>query len=485
MSLKSFVEKVPGYNTAMRPWHFVQAIGATIRYNRPAKNLRVIAVTGTNGKTTTCFMIWKMLSDAGLKTGLLTTVAWGGVNGDEKDIVLAKKTAKKVPVKMMDAGPLHQQLEHMTTEKVGTLNRRIKAIANSGAEFLVLEVTSHALMQSRTLGIPIEMAVFTNLTHEHLDYHGTFAKYRAAKMKLFKKTDIGIVNHDDRNANYFEDLYAPGDIITYGIQQGDYRATDIKLSAAGVEYTCGDMKIKTQIPGRFNVYNSLAAVAVGKRIGLIDKEVEHGIAALTAVEGRMTRVRKGQDFEVIVDYAHAPDALEKVFESVGKNANSSEETTKSRKLSKSKKAKGDEKEIYQKIPQFAGKIISVHGGAGRRDPSTREERGEILGRESDIVIITEDDSRDEDPVEIANAFVKGATKSGKKLDKDLFVELDRREAIKKALSMAKKGDLVLILGKGHEKTILRADGAHDFEDIKVATETLEELQKVKNEDSGD
>lgn len=480
MSLKSKLEKLPGYNTATRPWHYLQALGATARYNRPAKNLRVIAITGTNGKTTTCFMIWKMLSDAGLKTGLLTTVAWGGVNGDEKDVILAKKTGESKPVKLsqIDAGPLHQQLEHMTTERVGTLNRRIKAIQNAGAEFLVLEVTSHAMMQSRTLGIPVEMAVFTNLTHEHLDYHGTFAKYRAAKLKLFKKTDIGIVNHDDKNASFFEELYAPGDIITYGIQQGDYRATDIKLSPAGVEYSCGDMKIHTQIPGRFNVYNSLAAVAVGKKIGLTDEEVEHGIAALTAVEGRMTRVQVGQDFEVIVDYAHAPDALEKVFESVGKNANQSAEVADSKKSAKAKK---DAKEkVYRKIPGFAGRIISVHGGAGRRDPSTREERGEILGRESDIVIITEDDSRDEDPAEIAAAFVEGAKKAGKKVDKDLFVELDRRQAIKKALGLAKKGDLVLILGKGHEKTILRADGPHDFEDIKVAEELLKELKEVED-----
>lgn len=481
MSLKSELEKLPGYNTAMRPWHYIQALGAATRYNRPAKNLRVIAVTGTNGKTTTCFMIWKMLSDAGLKTGLLTTVAWGGVNGDEKDVILAKKSDEAKPPRLsqIDAGPLHQQFEHMTTERVGTLNRRIKAIANAGAEFLVLEVTSHALMQSRTLGIPIEMAVFTNLTHEHLDYHGTFAKYRAAKLKLFKKTDIGIVNHDDKNARYFEELYAPGDIITYGIQQGDYRATDIKLSAAGVEYSCGDMKIQTQIPGRFNVYNSLAAVAVGKRIGLTDAEVEHGIAALTAVEGRMTRVREGQDFEVIVDYAHAPDALEKVFESVGKNANQSTGDDDSKRTAKSKKS--TKEKVYRKIPSFAGRIISVHGGAGRRDPSTREERGAILGRESDVVIITEDDSRDEDPALIAAAFVKGAKRAGKVVDKDLFVELDRRAAIKKALEMAKKGDLVLLLGKGHEKTILRADGPHNFEDIKVAEELLKEMKESKKE----
>lgn len=158
----------------------------------------------------------------------------------------------------------------------------------------------------------------------------------------------------------------------------------------------------------------------------------------------MTRIREGQDFEVIVDYAHAPDALEKVFESVGHGVD-----------------KGR-------------RIISVHGGAGRRDPSTRPIRGEILGRESDVVIITEDDSRDEDPKEIAAMFVEGAEKSGKKLGEDLFVEIDREKAIRKAVKMAKAGDLVLILGKGHEKTILRADGPHEFEDIKVAQKVLKE-----------
>ncbi len=473
MSLKSKVEKMPGYNAMVRPWHFLQAVGAGVRYGFPAQSMRVIGVTGTNGKTTTCFMIWKMLNAAGHKAGLLTTVAWGGVNGDEKDLVLAKvnegQKSRKEKRKPLDAGPLHQQLEHMTTERVGVLNKRMRAIEKAGAEFLVLEVTSHALMQSRTLGVPIEMAVFTNLTHEHLDYHKTFAKYRAAKMKLFKKASLGIVNHDDRNARYFEDIYAPGDIITYGIQQGDYRATEVKVKPSGVEYVCGDMKIKTQIPGRFNVYNSLAAVAVGKTVGLTDKQVEEGIAGLTAVEGRMTRVREGQDFEVIVDYAHAPDALEKVFNSVGKDSGEDDSETKG-------KARRKKTEVYQKIPGFAGRIISVHGGAGRRDPSTREERGKILGRESDVVIITEDDSRDEDPKAIAEMFVTGAEKAGKKQDKDLFVELDRRAAIEKALKMAKRGDLVLILGKGHEKTILRADGPHDFEDIKVAQEILREMK---------
>lgn len=423
MSLKSVVEKIPFYNQLVLPVHWVQAAVASAKYDFPAKKLRVIAVTGTNGKTTTCFMIWKMLNEAGRKTGLLTTVGWSE-----------------------DGEHMHKQFEHMTTERVEILNKRMRAVADAGAEFLVLETTSHAMMQFRTLGVPVEIAVFTNLTHEHLDYHKTFENYRKAKLKLFKKAKVGVINADDSSADWFAKAiserknYASGDIIRYGVKRGDLKATGVRLSAAGVQYACGDINIKTQIPGKFNVYNSLAAVAVGKKVGLTKQQIEDGIYALTEVEGRMTRVREGQDFEVIVDYAHAPDALEKVFESVGKVA--------------------------------GRKTIAVHGGAGRRDPSTRAPRGEILGKNSDVVIITEDDSRDEDPAEIAAMFVEGAEKAGKVLGKDLLVELDRQKAIEKAVQMARRGDLVLILGKGHEKTILRADGAHDFEDIKVAKEAI-------------
>jgi UDP-N-acetylmuramoyl-L-alanyl-D-glutamate--2,6-diaminopimelate ligase len=419
MSLKTKLEKIPGYNSLVKPLHWAQAMQAAVKYDFPAKKLRVIAVTGTNGKTTTCFMIWKMLNHAGRKAGLLTTVGWSA-----------------------DGQTVNPQVEHMTTERVSVLNERIRAVADAKAEFLVLEVTSHALSQFRVLGVPIEVAVFTNLTPEHLDYHKTFVNYRKAKQKLFKKARFGVVNADDPNAEYFVKEYASSDVKTYGVEGGDFRATDVKLLASGVQYLCGDIKVKTQIPGEFNIYNSLAAVAVGKRLGLTDKQIEDGVHSLTAVEGRMTRVRAGQDFEVIVDYAHQPDALEKVFASVGHGTG------------------------------FTGKIIAVHGGAGRRDHATREPRGEILGRESDIVIITEDDSRDEKPAEIAEMFVRGAEKAGKVKGKDLLVELDRQKAIAKALSLAKKDDLVLILGKGHEKTILRADGPYDFEDIKVAEEIL-------------
>ena len=410
--MKQLLEKLPFYNSAVLPYHFSQSLIAGVKYGFPGKHLRVIGVTGTNGKTTTAFMIWQMLNHAGHKTGLMTTVAWG---------------VKK----------LQPELNHMTTVDALTLNKRINDIKNQGAEFLVLEVTSHALSQFRTLGTPIEIAVFTNLTHDHLDYHKTITNYRNAKGKLFAKAKYSILNADDPATSYYKKISQS--FTTYGIKHGENRATNIKLNVSGVEYNLNDLKIKTKIPGEFNVYNSLAASLVGKKLGLSDSQITEGINSLPAVEGRMNIIDEGQPFTVIVDYAHAPDALEKVFNSV----------------------KGHK-----------GRIISVHGGAGRRDPSTRPIRGAILAKNSDIVIITEDDSRDEDPEKIAAGFIEGAKKHGKIMDKNLFKELDREKAIKLAIKMAKKGDLVLILGKGHEKTILRADGPHDFEDIKVTRKIL-------------
>ena len=410
--MKQLLEKLPFYNQAVLPYHFAQSAIAGVKYHFPGKNLRVIGITGTNGKTTTAFMIWQMLNHAGFKTGLMTTVAWG-------------------------VNKLKPELGHMTTVDAFTLNSRIADIKNQGAEFLVLEVTSHALAQFRTLGIPIEIAVFTNLTHDHLDYHKTLIKYRAAKGKLFKKAKFSILNADDSATKYYQTLAQ--EYTTYGIKSGQNRAKSLKLTVNGVKYSLGDINIETKIPGEFNVYNSMAAALVGQKLGLTPKQIHDGIKSLEAVEGRMNIIDEGQPFTVIVDYAHAPDALEKVFDSV---------------------------------KDHKGRIISVHGGAGRRDPSTRPIRGAILAQHSDVVIITEDDSRDEDPEAIAAGFIKGAEKHGKVINKDLFKELDRGKAIALAIKMAKKGDLVLILGKGHEKTILRADGPHDFEDIKVAQKLL-------------
>jgi len=257
----------------------------------------------------------------------------------------------------------------------------------------------------------------------------------------------GVINEDDKSWSYFANDV--DDYITYGINGGILRAEKVELSAEGVNYGVGGanekIKIRTHIPGTFTVYNSLAAVAVGLKLGLTRKQIEDGIAALASVEGRMNRVNEGQDFEVIVDYAHTPDAFLKVFESV--------------------------------VPGKKKRIISLFGGAGRRDETTRAERGEIGAENSDIVIITEDDSRDEDRMVIAEEFARGAEKAGKVREKDLFIILNREEAIKKAVSLARKDDIVLVLGKGHEKTILRAEGVVPFEDLKVVRKVLKKLTK--------
>ena len=410
--MKKLLEKLPFYNQAVLPYHYLQAVTAGAKYHWPAQKLRVIGVTGTNGKTTTCFMIWQMLRHAGFKVGLMTTVAWG-------------------------VDDLEPELGHMTTVDAATLNQRIAKIKQKGAEFLVLEVTSHALAEFRTLGIPFEIAVMTNLTHDHLDYHKTITNYRNAKGKLIKKARFSILNADDQSCSYYQSIAQK--YTTYGIKNGENRAKNIKLGVSGVKYSFGDINIETKIPGEFNVYNSLAAALVGQTLGLSNTQIEQGIKSLTEVEGRMNLIDAGQPFTVIVDYAHAPDALEKVFDS---------------------------------LPQTKAHIISVHGGAGRRDPSTREIRGRILAKYSDIVIITEDDSRDEDPDKIATPFLRGAEKQGKVMDENLFYEPNRRAAIALALKKAQPGDIVLVLGKGHEKTILRKDGPHPFEDIKVIRSLL-------------
>ncbi len=444
MSMKTFLmDKIPNYNKLVIPYHVLRADLAAHQYGFPGKRMRVIGVTGTNGKTSTCFLIWRMLNAAGHKTGLMTTVAWG-------------------------VDKLEKQIEHMTTVDAETLNYRMKKIADAGAEFLVLEVTSHALAQHRTFGVPIEIAVMTNVTHEHLDYHKTFENYRDAKRRLFKMAKYGVINEDDKSWAYFaKDVK---EYITYGINSGILRAKDVRLGAQGVDYSVNDkaseekkhavddkhtrggkhasgdmLRIKTKIPGEFTVYNSLAAVAVGLKLGLSKEQISQGILALDSVEGRMNRVDLGQNFEVIVDYAHTPDAFLKVYESV--------------------------------VPGKKGRIISLFGGAGRRDESTRGERGEIAAKYSDIVIITEDDSRDENPAEIAEEFVKGAEQAGFLRGKNLLVELNREKAIQMAVDLAKKDDIVLILGKGHEKTILRATGAVPFEDLKVTEKALRKRLK--------
>jgi UDP-N-acetylmuramoyl-L-alanyl-D-glutamate--2,6-diaminopimelate ligase len=392
--------------------HLAEAVLFNIKNGFSARGLKVIGVTGTNGKTTTSFMIHRMLVENGYKAGLMTTVAYG-VGEDIKP-----------------------QVEHMTSVDVPTLMKRLKYMKNNGAEWLVLETTSHALAQHRVWGIPYSVAVMTNLTHEHLDYHGSFENYREAKVKMFKMAAknrkglrIGIVNADDESADYFKK--AVPNSTTYGIKNGDLLAKDIHATSTGNSFTVESasdknlkLNITTNLPGSFNVYNALAAVGVGLALKMQPQQIEKGIAALKSVEGRMTSIDEGQTFSVVVDYAHTPDSYEKLFKDLR--------------------------------PVVKGKLIVMFGSAGRRDEAKRAIQGELAGKYADEVVVTEEDDRDMDGLEIMDQIAGGAEKAGKERDKNLFLVHDRTEAINFALKRAaSKDDVVLLLGKGHEKDILR------------------------------
>jgi UDP-N-acetylmuramoyl-L-alanyl-D-glutamate--2,6-diaminopimelate ligase len=409
--------------------HWAEAILWNVVEGFPARGLKVIGVTGTDGKTTTSTMIYTMLNEAGIKTGLMTTIGFG------------------TPEHWRD------NKVHMTTMPTRPMLKRIKALKAEGIEWLVLETTSHALAQNRVWGIPYSVGVFTNLTHEHLDYHGTFERYREAKVRLFKLVAAnanglrtGIVNADDPSAPYF--AAAGTKVIRYGIRQNqvELQAKNVVSGANGSEYDVTyegkPMHVTVKLPGSFNVYNSMAAAAAGLAIGLAPEQVVQGIAALGTVKGRMNQIDEGQDFGVIVDFAHTPESFEKVLSAM--------------------------KDLTQK------RLIVVFGSAGRRDESKRGKQGVSAGKWADLVVVTEEDDRDVDGMKIMQQIADGAMKSGKKLDKDLFLVHDRTKAIEFAVAQAKTGDMVMFLGKGHEATIEGPDGERPWDEIAVVRAALRE-----------
>jgi UDP-N-acetylmuramoyl-L-alanyl-D-glutamate--2,6-diaminopimelate ligase len=389
--------------------HLGEAVLMQARTGFPARGLQVIGVTGTDGKTTTCTLITQMLRANGYKVGMMTTISVDYGDG---------RGAQPNPTRL-------------TTLGVGSLLNRIKKMRANGVEVLVLETTSHALAQHRVWAIPYSIAVMTNIGHEHLDYHGTFERYRDAKKMMFTQANrntkglrTGIINADDPSGELFARAVAHP--VRYGLENGDLRAYDVRLTPSGCTYIADfngeTYNITCHLPGSFNVYNSLAAVGAGQAMGLTKAQIEKGIASLKSVEGRMTHIDEGQDFTVIVDYAHTPESFEKLFKEV-------------RDLAK-------------------GRLIAVFGSAGRRDEAKRALQGSVAGRDADVVIVTEEDDRDIDGQEILEQIASGAKKSGKKVGKDLFLVHEREDAVQTAIDMAKKGDIVVLLGKGHEKSIL-------------------------------
>lgn len=418
--------------------HLIEGLVINLMHGFPGRGMKVIGITGTNGKTSTTYMVHRMLQDAGYKTGLMTTVAWG-IGND-----------------------IHEQQTHYTNVPVPELMKRLKVMRAAKIDYLVMEITSQGLAQHRAFGVPFRIGVLTNITHEHLDYHKTFEKYVAAKRRLFKRVarrgGIGIANADDPNGRYFaETTQHP---VLYGVGVGDVQATKVALLSDQVSYTAvaGDdsYDIVCHIPGSFSVSNSLAAVCVGRVLGLTKTQIEQGIAALDGVAGRMTVVDEGQDFSVVVDYAHTPDSFEKLLKDIR--------------------------------PIVSGKLLVMFGSAGRRDEAKRVVQGRLAGEYADMVIITEEDDRDMDGQLIMAEIAAGAVEAGKQQDRDLFLVHNRQEAIRCALTKANKGDTVMLLGKGHEKTIERngpraAELRHlqqdDSNPERVVTEPWDEIATVR------
>lgn len=370
------------------------------RYGNPAKSLRVIAVTGTNGKTTTVNYINEILKESGLKTAMFSTAL----------IEVAGET----------------QLNDLNAT-VGTTARMQQFFADAKkakVDYVVLEITSHALQQHKLDTVPIEVAVMTNLTQDHLDYHKTMEAYAAAKGKLFANEPKFIVlNRDDEWFDFFDKFPAGAQKITYGAHDdAEAKIEYVKLYKKGSEARIvidhqTTLELATALPGQFNVYNMTAAAATAYLLGVKLQDIVEGVANLEGVPGRFERVVEGLGYDVIVDYAHTPDALEKLLEAA-------QSVTKNR-------------------------VILVFGATGDRDKGKRPIMGEIAARLADRIVLTDDESYNEDPQTIRDEVMTGIEKAGGSAK---TTELgDRREAIEKALSIAKKDDTILITGMGHEQ----------------------------------
>lgn len=370
------------------------------RYGNPARHLRVIAVTGTNGKTTTVNYINEILKEAGLKTAMFSTAVIE---------VAGKRQVNDMNVTVA------------TTQRMQEFFRDAR---RAHVDYVVLEITSHALQQHKLATVPIEVAVMTNLTQDHLDYHKTMEQYAAAKAMLFATEPKFIVlNRDDSWFEFFNQYPAGAQKITYGEhEEAEARINHVKLYKKGSEATVvidhqTKLELATAMPGKFNVYNMTAAAAVAYVLGVKLKDIVEGVANLEGVPGRFERVAEGLGYDVIVDYAHTPDALEKLLEAA-------KSVTKNR-------------------------VILVFGATGDRDKSKRPIMGEIAARLADRIILTDEESYNEDPQAIRDQVYQGieATHGAAKTTEIA----DRREAIEKALSIATKGDAILITGMGHEQ----------------------------------
>lgn len=395
-------------------------------YHHPIQKIAVTGITGTNGKSTTAFLVEAILKAAKRQSTLIGTIEY------------------HVAGRVLPA-------PHTTPEAL-ELNRLFAEASQDGVTDAVMEVSSHALEQERVYGISFDVAAFTNLTRDHLDYHETMEQYFAAKKILFQGSGadgprVSVLNIDDE---YGEKLISvtkksASQLLTYGWSRGDFHVVKAEMTPHGTRLTIAtptrSLEAFSQLIGRVNVYNILCAAAIGIARGCSLQDISQGISALTHVPGRFERVDCGQPFTIVVDYAHTDDALRNLTALA--------------------------REFVQRFPQ-KGRVITVFGCGGDRDRNKRPLMGEAAGRGSDMVFLTTDNPRTEDPIAIINDALVGLQKSGVKYK----IEPDRRAAIALAIREAGGGDIVLLAGKGHEKVQITRAGSQPFDDVEVARDAL-------------
>ncbi len=395
-------------------------------YKRPAERIAITGITGTNGKSTTAFLLEAILSAANRKSALIGTIEY------------------HVAGKVLSA-------PHTTPEALD-LNRILAEALGNGATEAVMEVSSHALAQQRVYGVPFDVAVFTNLTRDHLDYHHSMEEYFAAKRILFEGcgTDpprVAVLNAEDEHGQKLAKISKKlgSEVLTYGLRSGDLHAEKVDMTSRGTRFDLitpeETVPIFSPLIGKVNVYNILAAAGAAYARNCKRDALAEGIASLACVPGRFERVDCEQPFTVVVDYAHTDDALRNLTSLA--------------------------REFVQRARQ-KGRVLTVFGCGGDRDRAKRPLMGEAAGRGSDFVVLTSDNPRSEDPLAIINDAMVGLQRSGTKYK----VEPDRKTAIALAIREAGPGDIVLIAGKGHEKVQVTREGSVPFDDVEVAHQTL-------------
>ena len=388
---------------------------AAAYYGYPSREMQMIGVTGTNGKTSTTYMLKAIAERMGKKVGLI-----GTIRNMIGDIII--------------------DTERTTPESVD-LQRILRQMKDEKVDVMIMEVSSHSLDQKRVHGIEYDVGEFTNLTQDHLDYHKTFENYFNAKKLLFKQSRMAVINKDDPYANrMMEGLDIP--VMTFGIREkADVTASEIDITTRGVQFDFNYKNITSRfnvpIPGLFSVFNAIGAATVALSLGWNLDSIKYGLEHMMSVSGRLEPLPTGKnEFTVLLDYAHTPDALENVLKTV----------------------KG-----------FAtGRIVTLFGCGGDRDHAKRPIMGEIAGRFSDFAIVTSDNPRTENPMDIINSIVEGVKKSGC----EYVVIENRREAIEYALKNARKNDVIILAGKGHENYQEINGGKHHFDEKEIVAEIL-------------